>query len=135
MKMENNLSITIENIQPILPVADMERSILFYTDVLGFAAADWGNERFTMVQRNNCGIYLSKDGQGNAGTWVWVGFEGDIWGFYQYLIKKGVTPRQPPVNFSWALELLVEDPDGHVLRFGTTPNPDKPYMDQQSEPL
>jgi hypothetical protein len=29
-----------------------------------------------------------------------------------------------------ALEMHVEDPDGHVLRFGTDPDYNKPFLDQ-----
>ena len=34
---------------------------------------------------------------------------------------KGAHIRSPPENFSWAYEFEVEDPDGHVLRFGAEP--------------
>jgi uncharacterized glyoxalase superfamily protein PhnB len=33
----------------------------------------------------------------------------------------GVPIRTAPQNFSWAYEFSVEDPDGHVLRFGAEP--------------
>ena len=36
---------------------------------------------------------------------------------------KGVRIRSAPQNFSWAYEFTVEDPDGHVLRFGSEPKP------------
>lgn len=36
-----------------------------------------------------------------------------------------------PQNFSWAMEMHVVDPDGHVLRFDTDPDPDKLFVDQQ----
>jgi hypothetical protein len=91
--------------------------------------ADWGTDFFTSVNRDNSGIYLSKDGQGNPGTWIWVGFDGDIFSLYEQLKSKGVVIRQPPVNYSWALEMHIEDPDGHVLRFGTDPNHNEPFLD------
>jgi hypothetical protein len=31
---------------------------------------------------------------------------------------------QPPVRRPWALEMWVEDPDGHVLRLGSDPDDD-----------
>ena len=34
---------------------------------------------------------------------------------------RGAPIRLPPTNFSWALEIQVEDPDGNVLRFGSEP--------------
>ena len=111
----NNLPIRIESIQAILSVKDMKVSKAFYTGILGFKEADWGDDNFTSMNRDKSGIYLCKDGQGNPGTWIWIGFDGDIFSLYHQLIAKGVTVRQPPVNYSWALEMQVEDPDGHVL--------------------
>jgi len=34
---------------------------------------------------------------------------------------RGVAIRMPPTNYSWALEMHVEDPDGNVLRLGSEP--------------
>jgi hypothetical protein len=36
-----------------------------------------------------------------------------------------------PSNYSWAMEMQIEDPDGHVLRFGTDPDHDEPFLDRQ----
>jgi len=41
-----------------------------------------------------------------------------------------VKIRQAPTNYSWAMEMHVEDPDGHVLRFGTDPNPNESFLDE-----
>ena len=123
-------SMRIENIQPILPVKDMSISRAFYTDILGFKEADWGDDDFTSINRDHSGIYLCKGGQGNPGTWVWIGFEGDIFSLYNELKKSKVKITLPPTNYSWAYEMHIEDPDGHILRFGTDPKNDEPYMDK-----
>ena len=120
------LSIRIENIQPILSVKDMTVSRHFYKDILGFDEADWGTDDFTSINRDESGIYLCKGGQGNPGTWVWIGFDGDIFKLHDELKERGVTIRQPPISHSWAMEMHIEDPDGHVLRFGTDPNYKEP---------
>ena len=125
----SKLPFRIENIQPILSVKDMAVSRAFYKDILGFDEADWGSDDFTSISRDKSGIYLCRDGQGNAGTWIWVGFDGDIFALYNELKSKGVKIKQPPLNYSWALELHVEDPDGHTLRFGTEPNYNEPFLD------
>ncbi len=127
----SKLPISIEGIQPILPVKDITVSRAFYVDILGFEEEDWGNDNFTSIKRDNGAIYLCKGAQGNPGTWLWVGFDGDIFSLYNKLKAKGVVIRQPPVNHSWALEMHVEDPDGHVLRFGTEPNSDEPFSDHK----
>ena len=120
----------VENIAPILYVTDMAKSLEFYVDTLGFKKADWGDDNFTSINRDNSGIYLCKGGQGQSGTWVWIGFDGDIFVLHQKLKLKGVTIKLPPTNFSWAYEMQVEDPDGHILRFGTDPNDNEPFADR-----
>jgi len=120
----------IENIAPILNIKDMTASLAFYVDLLGFKNAAWGEAHFTLISRDKTGIYLCRGGQGNAGTWVWIGFDGDLHLLYQYLQSRGANIILPPTNYSWALEMQVQDPDGHVLRFGTDPDPDKHFADK-----
>lgn len=119
----------VENIAPILYVSDMSKSLAFYVDTLGFKKADWGDDNFTSINQDNSGIYLCKGGQGLPGTWVWIGFNGDIFALYRKLKSKGVPIKLPPTNFSWAYEMQVQDPDGHILRFGTDPNDNLPFAD------
>jgi catechol 2,3-dioxygenase-like lactoylglutathione lyase family enzyme len=130
MANNNASSFHVENITPILYVKDMSLSLAFYVDILGFKNAEWGDNNFTSVSRDNTGLYLCKDGQGAPGTWIWIGFGGDIFPLHQKLKSKGVTIKLPPTNFSWAYEMQVEDPDGHILRFGTDPNDKEPFVDR-----
>ena len=95
----------IENITPILSVTDMAASLAFYVDILGFKKAEWGDEHFTSIYRDNTSLYLCKGGQGKPGAWVWLGFEGDIFELYEQLQSLGVKIKLPPTNFWWAYEL------------------------------
>ena len=119
----------VENITPILYVKDMSQSLSFYIGILGFKNAEWGNDNFTSINRDNTGLYLCKGGQGLAGTWIWVGFDGDIFALHESLKAKGVKIKLPPTNFSWAYEMHIEDPNGHVLRFGADPNDKEAFAD------
>jgi uncharacterized glyoxalase superfamily protein PhnB len=103
----------------------MAHSLRYYVDVLGFANADWGGDDFTLVTRDGAGIYLSEGDQGHPGTWVWVGVD-DVAALYREYAASGATIREPPRNFPWAYEMKVEDPDGHILRFGSEPRDDLP---------
>ena|SRR5690349_4217998 len=114
-----------EHAEPILRVSDMRASLHYYVDVLGFRNADWGSDDFTCVNRDGAGIYLCRGDQGCPGTWAWIGVE-DAYLLYQEYRASGAKIRQRPVNHSWGLELQVEDPDGHVLRFGSEPLADRP---------
>ena len=111
---------TFEHAHPILRVEDLARSLAYYVDVLGFSNAEWGGDDFTLVNRDGASIYLSEGDQGQPGTWVWLGVE-DVDALYEEYRGSGATILHPPENYSWAREMKVEDPDGHVLRFGSEP--------------
>lgn len=92
--------------------------------------AEWGDDNFTSANRDNTCIYLCKGGQGQAGTWIWIGFDGDIKDLNDRLKSAGVTIKLRPTNFSWAYEMHIQDPDGHILRLGTDPNENEAYADR-----
>ena len=115
-----------EQAEPILRVSNMEASVRYYTEKLGFENAEWGKEHFTCVLRDGAAIYLCHGSQGNSGTWVWVGVE-DADALYKEYVGSGANVRYPPRNYQWALEIHVEDPDGHILRFGSDPLTDQPF--------
>jgi predicted enzyme related to lactoylglutathione lyase len=112
--------VRFENSQPILRVEDMDASLRFYMEALGFQNADWGSRDFTCVTRDRAGIYLCHQGQGRGAAWIWIGVE-DVEMLEAELKERGVAIRMPPTNFPWALEMHVEDPDGNVIRFGSEP--------------
>ena len=114
----------IENITPILRVEDLTLSRRFYCDVLGFGL-DWEAPYMISVSRDGCSIMLCAGHQGQRGTWLWIGVE-DVDALHAAFTAAGAVIRDPPQNFSWAYEFQVEDPDGHVLRFGGEPRPNLP---------
>ena len=116
----NASRIYYEGSQPILRVENMGAALRFYVDVMGFTNAGWGTDEFTSVNRDQAGIYLCCGGQGRGAAWVWLGVD-DVESIYADLKSRGIAIRMPPTNFSWALEMQVEDPDGNVLRLGSEP--------------
>jgi predicted enzyme related to lactoylglutathione lyase len=115
-----------EHAEPILKVASVSNSVAYYVDVLGFTNAEWGDDGFTRVSRDDAGIYLSEGDQGHAGTWVWIGVE-NVAALYDEFVVSGAAVLEPPRNHAWAYEMKVVDPDGHVLRFGSEPRDDLPF--------
>ncbi len=113
-----------ENVRPIFPVSDLEASIKYYVEVLGFKV-NWHVPGFAEVSRGRCGIMLAQGEQGHPGTWVWVGV-GDADLLYEEYLAKGAKIRHPPNNYSWAYELQVFDLDGNVLRLGSDSKKDQP---------
>jgi predicted enzyme related to lactoylglutathione lyase len=111
----------IENVTPILRVRDVEASRRYYVETLGFAL-EWDAGSMIAVSRDGKSIMLCEGAQGQPGTWLWIGVE-DADAFFAEFLANGAQIRSPPQNFSWAYEFQVEDPDGHVLRFGAEPKP------------
>ena len=115
-----------EHADPILRVNDMAASRKYYVDVLGFTSAEWGNDIFTSVNRDTAGIYLCQGGQGQPGTWVWIGVD-DVAALHEEYTASGAKIIRSPANYPWAYEMHVEDPNGHILRFGSEPRSDMPF--------
>ena len=117
---------SIENVTPILRVEDLERSVAYYVERLGFVC-DWTESGMSGVSREGHGIMLCEGAQGNSGTWLWIGAH-DAGKLFEEYSAAGARIYQPLRNFPWAYEFSVEDPDGHVLRFGSEPREDIPYV-------
>lgn len=113
-----------ENVSPIFPVADLEESLKYYVEVLGFKV-NWHVPGFAQVSRDRCGIMLCENEQGHPGTWLWAGV-GDADLLYREYLAKGAKIRHPPNNYPWAYELQVFDLDGNVLRLGSDQKQDQP---------
>jgi catechol 2,3-dioxygenase-like lactoylglutathione lyase family enzyme len=120
--MKSASDVSVECIVPILRVASLADSLRFYVEVLGFLV-DWGDEEgseMASVSRGGHSIMLCQGGQGQPGTWIWVGVE-DIDPLFSEYQSKGARFIQTPTNRSWAYEMQLVDPDGHVIRFGSEP--------------
>ncbi|MBS12805.1 MAG: hypothetical protein CME19_14515 [Gemmatimonadetes bacterium] len=110
---------TIESISPILSVADMQRSLGFYVDLLGFENAEWCNDTFTGVSRDGCSILLRQDDD-PAPSRIYISLE-NARAVHDELKPKGVTIVMGPTDKGHALEITIEDPDGNLIRIGSEP--------------
>jgi len=113
----------IESVIPILYSDDIKRSIAFYTEVLGFADSwSWDETpTFGAVVNGKVNIYFSKGAQGHKGTWLAINVD-NVDKFYEAIKTKDVEILSPPDTKPWFMrEMLVKDPDGHMLRIGHMP--------------
>ena len=109
---------------PILRVENADASVTYYVDVLGFKV-DFQLPGFAAVSRDRCRLFLCEGDQGNSGAWIWIGV-GDVEPLFDRYRASGARIRHPPTNYSWALEMQIEDIDGNVLRIGSDNKKDKP---------
>lgn len=115
-----------EHSEPILSVKSMAASMAYDQHGLGFRNARGPGEWFTSVKCAGASIYVC---QGGPGTWICVGVE-DVAALFSEHQASGARIRCAPVSHSRAYEMQVEDPDGHVLRFGSEPRTDLPFARQ-----
>lgn len=108
------------SIIPILYSHDVKKSIRYYTEILGFASSWSWDEPVTFggVDMGEVRIFFCKDGQGQKGTWLAINVT-DVDAYYQTILARGAKIISQPQSFEWGMrEMLVEDPDGHRIRFG-----------------
>ena len=110
---------------PVFRVTDVEASVAYYTQALGFQVQfRWGDD-FACVERGKCSIFLTTDNQSQGRVWVWIGVE-DARALHAQFEAAGARIRNPPNNFEWGLEMQIEDLDGNVLRIGSEREKDQP---------
>ena len=117
----------VETMFPILNVRSVTASIRYYVEVLGFKL-DWNGPAYASVSLDKHAIMLCEGGQGHPGTWIWIGVE-NVEALFAYYCARGASIHQELTNYSWAYEMRIEDPDGHILRFGSEPRPDLPVQE------
>ncbi|MES2275931.1 MAG: VOC family protein [Bacteroidota bacterium] len=115
----------IESVIPILYSDDVARSIKFYTEVLGFKEGwSWDETpTFGGVVDGDTTIFFCKGDQGHKGTWLALNV--DHVDEYYEAIKDRADILSSPDTKPWSMrEMLVKDPDGHILRIGHNTNCD-----------
>ena len=109
-----------QSIIPILYSADIDRSIRYYLDILGFDDS-WKYDNpptFGGISRGEVRIYFCRECQGSPGTWLAINLD-NIDAYYEEITRRGAIVVNPPETMEWGMrEMLVKDPDGHLIRFG-----------------
>lgn len=114
---------------PVLEVADMGASLAFYRDKLGFDVDTWGEPpSFAIVQRGLVTLALAlvaRPATVSRRTWAAYLYAADVDALHAELKAVGVAiphgPESRPYN---CREIVVDDPDRHILCFGQVLNPD-----------
>ena len=112
--------VRFECVTPILNVSNMQNSLAYYVEKLGFKIAwQWGDPvGFACVARDGVELFMCEGAQGAGAVWLSV-FVDDVDSLHNDYLQRGVNIIQPPTNFPWGVrEMNIEDPDGHRLRIG-----------------
>ena len=115
-----SFSMRFNTIVPILYSSNVTNSLNHYIDVLGFENKwDWGNPpTFGGIYKNGIEIFFCENGQGHPGTWIAIMVD-NVDEYHEKIKAKGANIISPPESMEWNIrEMLVKDPDGHIIRFG-----------------
>jgi len=124
---------TIRELVPLLFVQDIERSMAFYRDSLGFAVAGkWepeGRLAWCRLQRGGSAVMLQQadeeDGPA-AGRGRGIGFFficDDVADIHAEFSGRGLQLASPEVAFYGMQQVFVTDPDGYELCFESPAEP------------
>jgi catechol 2,3-dioxygenase-like lactoylglutathione lyase family enzyme len=112
--------ISFGGVAPVLRVSNAAASRDYYVNALGFKENIEFADFFVSVSRGNCNLFLCQGDQGYPAAWVWIDGR-DVDALYEEYKVSGARIRHPPTNYSWALEMQVEDLDGNVRRLRPSP--------------
>jgi len=104
--------------RPVLFVADVNRALRFYIDMLGFEKR-WhegdGTGKVCQVNRGECEIILCEDAARSDKTRLFVELTVDgLAEFRRELVERSV----PSTNSWWGYDVIqIHDPDGNELLF------------------
>jgi catechol 2,3-dioxygenase-like lactoylglutathione lyase family enzyme len=111
---------TFEKSNPILYSKDVAMSVDYYKTVLGFDDGwVWDDDAtFGGVVKGGVEIFFCKENQGHPGTWVAIILD-NVDEYYTLIKNRGAKILTEPKDEAWNMrEMFVQDPDGHIIRFG-----------------
>jgi catechol 2,3-dioxygenase-like lactoylglutathione lyase family enzyme len=115
------MAVRVEKISAVtLRVADMQRSVRFYRDVLGMQLVYGGEDTYFSSLRATDAEYpiLNLEQGHSVSAWGRVIFYvADVDAFWRYLKERGFDPERPQ-DASWGERYFhMCDQDGHELSF------------------
>ena len=117
---QTNLNMKFDKAIPILYSQDVSKSIIYFIEQLKFENKwEWENPpTFGGVYRDNVEIFFCKDHQGSPATWLSLVVD-NVDEYYELINESGAKILSSPDSKQRNMrEMLVECPDGHIIRFG-----------------
>jgi catechol 2,3-dioxygenase-like lactoylglutathione lyase family enzyme len=109
--------------RPVFFVADVNRALRFYLDVLGFVK-HWHQDTVCQVNRGDCEIILCEDATRSDKARLFI--ELNVDGLAE--LRREIAQRSIPSKETWwgYDSIQIDDPDGNELLFpieGNSPSP------------
>jgi catechol 2,3-dioxygenase-like lactoylglutathione lyase family enzyme len=119
----------LTSLAPQFLVDDLERTIAYYHDVLGFAFGEPWNGFYAIGVRDGLELHFKQAPKNVAEREhrrlrehldASAGVEG-IEAFYAMCVAKGASILKPLSSTAWGtMDFYIEDPDGYIICFGGT---------------
>ena len=120
----------VNDLVAMLQVADVEKAMAFYRDVLGFELVSpqavfeqdgvlfWcsmkAGKAQMMLARRDGGAPMAENKQGPGDTIFYI-YSDDVMAMHASLKAKAIAVSDPRVTFYQMKEIQLEDPDGHTI--------------------
>jgi hypothetical protein len=111
---------------PILYSTNVSESISYFIQQLKFEHNwEWNNpSTFGGVYREDVEIFFCKMDQGHPSTWLSIVVD-NVDEYFELIKDSGARILSKPDSKEWNMrEMIVECPDGHIIRFGHNTNCD-----------
>ena len=111
----------VKDVVPFLPVSNMERSLRYYVETLGFTVKNkWvvdGKLRWCWLELGGSALMLQEFAKEKTGDGISLWFQcDDAIAIYRDITARGIEASEPQVgNSMWDIRLT--DPDGYQLHF------------------
>jgi predicted enzyme related to lactoylglutathione lyase len=118
----SDIHLKIRKISPQLLVADIERSIDFYTTQLGFGVDFRYEDFYAGITKDGCFINLKSGSWGKEKSETVEDLEivflvEDLADLYRDMLSKAIEIIQPLREMPYGKEFYIADPDGNRLAF------------------
>jgi uncharacterized glyoxalase superfamily protein PhnB len=120
-------SLTVRQLKPLLAVADIQRSVEFYRDRLGFSltgeAENEGKMFWCSMERGGSAIMLQQaededgpaEGRGRGISFYFICDDADA--IYAELTSRGLHLSPPSIAYYGMKQVVVPEPDGYYICF------------------
>lgn len=115
--------VNLEFDMAILFIRDMERSLEFYVNLLGFQIEggktifEASKEQFVVVSGYGVKLGLHLSNNVSSGCFKLVFNVGDVNKFMEFLESRGISYGEKSQIAPGLYEIVIEDPNGHKLSF------------------
>ncbi len=105
----------------MFPVSDIEASLRYFIDVLGFSE-DFRFGEYAGIKRDACCLHLSAHGNPNTGTpgsgSVYI-FCNEVDDYFAEITERGAKTDSEPKDYEYGMrDFITRDPDGNQVSFG-----------------